>query len=192
MGLRRPVNPWELLAAGFGLLNIVLLARRSVWNYPCGMVMVALYAGIFASSRLYAVAGLQIIFLIAQVHGLVSWWRAPASAGQVAVRRLPAKAWPVVLVAGVTASALLVLLLRETDAAAPLADGSVAGWSLVAQLLTNLRMLESWPLWVGINIVSIGLYAGQSLWITAGLYGLFLAIAVWSWRAWQRALPAKG
>jgi nicotinamide mononucleotide transporter len=187
MGLRRQVNPWELLAAGFGLANIALLARRSVWNYPCGMAMVAILGGVFWHSRLYAVAGLQIFFFAAQAHGLMAWVKAPAADGQVAVRRLPRKGWPVVLASGVAASVALAVLLAQTDAAAPIPDGTVAGWSLVAQLLTNLRMLESWPLWVGINIVSIALYASQSLWVTALLYVAFLIGAIWSWRLWWAA-----
>ena len=84
----------EALAALCGLLNIALLARRSVWNYPFGMAMVAIYAGIFISARLYAVAGLQLFFFLAQVIGLWAWWRAPAAAGAVAVRAIPARWWP--------------------------------------------------------------------------------------------------
>ncbi|MEI6486048.1 MAG: nicotinamide riboside transporter PnuC [Sphingomonadales bacterium] len=181
------MNPWELLASAFGLANIVLLSRRSVWNFPCGMAMVAILAAVFWHSRLYAVAGLQIFFLAAQVHGLWAWTRAPAADGGVAVRRLPRGRWPLVAMGGIGASAALAMVLMHSDAAAPLADGSVAGWSLVAQLLTNMRMLESWPLWAAINIVSIGLYASQSLWITAGLYVVFLIAALYSWQQWRRA-----
>jgi nicotinamide mononucleotide transporter len=168
------MNPWELLASAFGLANLLLLARRSAWNYPCGMVMVAIFAVLFFQARLYAVAGLQICFFAAQFHGLWAWRRASGVAGGddvVPVRRLPSRRWPLVIGLGAALSMAFALLLRQTDAAAPVADGSVAAWSLVAQALTNLRMVESWPLWVGINIVSVALYAGQSLWITAGLYG---------------------
>lgn len=147
--------------------------------------MVAILAGVFWHSRLYAVAGLQLFFLAAQVHGLLSWLRAGGGDAAVTVRRLPRRGWPVVIACGIGASAALAILLQQTDAVAPLADGTVAGWSLVAQLLTNLRMLESWPLWVGINILSIALYAGQSLWVTAGLYVAFLAGALYSWRLWR-------
>lgn len=184
------MTPWEILASAFGLANLLLLARRSVWNYPCGMVMVAIFAGIFFQARLYAVAGLQIFFFAAQIHGLWAWRRAGGDSADVPVRHLPAGRWPLVLIAGALLSVAIALILRQTDAAAPIADGSVAAWSLVAQALTNWRMVESWPLWVGINIVSVALYAGQALWVTAGLYLLFLAIALYSWRSWQRAVPA--
>lgn len=185
------MNNWEILAAGFGLANIALLARRSVWNYPCGMAMVAILAFVFLQARLYAVAGLQIFFLAAQVHGLWAWNRAPDRtadrAGTVTVRPLPRRGWALVLAGGVAACAVLGLALAETDAASPWLDGSVAGWSIVAQLLTNGRYLESWPIWVGINLVSIGLYASQSLWITAALYVAFLGGALYGWRSWQQA-----
>jgi nicotinamide mononucleotide transporter len=187
-GLRRGVNPWEILAAGFGLANMLLLARRSVWNYPAGMVMVAILAGVFLQSKLYAVAGLQLFFFVAQAQGLWAWLRAPRQDdGAIDVRRMPRRGWQVVIGAGLGASVLLALLLHETDAAAPVTDGAVAGWSLVAQLLTNGRYLESWPVWVWVNILSVGLYASQALWVTAALYVVFLAVALFSWRLWQRA-----
>ena len=180
------MNPWEILAAGFGLANIALLARRSVWNYPAGMVMVAILAFVFLQSRLYAVGGLQIFFFAAQAQGLWAWAKAPQQDGAVAVRRLPARGWPIVLGGGIAASVMLALILRQTDAAAPWGDASVAGWSVVAQLLINGRYLESWPIWVGINLLSIGLYASQSLWVTAALYVAFLIGAIIGWRSWQR------
>ena len=183
------MNPWELLASAFGLANSLLLGRRSVWNYPCGMAMVAIFAVIFFEARLYAVAGLQLFFLAAQVHGLLAWRRAGADADGVAVRRLPTRRWPLVLAAGAVLSVAIAVVLRQTDAAAPIADGSVAAWSLVAQALTNLRIVESWPIWLGVNIVSVALYASQALWVTAGLYFLFVGIALYCWRQWLRALP---
>jgi nicotinamide mononucleotide transporter len=188
MGLRRAVNGWEILASGFGLANIVLLARRSVWNFPCGMVMVTIFGVLFWQARLYAVAGLQGVFFIAQLHGLWAWRRAAQQeTGDIAVRRLPGGRWPMVVMAGAAGSAVLAALLAQTDAAAPVADGAVAAWSLVAQGLTNLRIVESWPIWAAVNIVSVWLYASQNLWVTAGLYAVFFILALFSWRAWRRA-----
>ncbi|WP_310497060.1 nicotinamide riboside transporter PnuC [Sandarakinorhabdus sp.] len=184
------MSPLETLAAILLLMNSALLARRSVWNFPAGMAAVAIYAWVFFDARLYAVAGLQMFFLLAQLAGLMAWRRAPTDSGEVAVRTMPARWWPCVMMAGVLGSAALALLLHQTNAAAPISDGIVTAFSLVAQVLTNGRYVQSWPLWAGVNIMSIALFAGQDLWITAGLYGLLLTIALYSWRAWTLMLAA--
>jgi nicotinamide mononucleotide transporter len=77
-----------------------------------------------------------------------------------------------------------------TDAAAPWLDAGNAAWSIVAQVLTDRRHVESWPLWIGINILSIWLYASQGLLATAGLYAIFLCISCWGWDQWRRAALA--
>ena len=64
--------------------------------------------------------------------------------------------------------ALGLIMSRLTDAAAPWVDAGNAAWSMVAQLLTDRRHVESWPLWIGINIVSIWLYASQGLFADRG------------------------
>ena len=45
------MDPIEIVAAGLGVANIVLLARRSMWNYPFGIAMVALYAEVFFRAK---------------------------------------------------------------------------------------------------------------------------------------------
>ena len=52
----------EIIAVLLGLANITLLIRRSIWNYPFGIVMVTLYAWIFFEAKLYSDALLQPFF----------------------------------------------------------------------------------------------------------------------------------
>ena len=178
----------ELVAAGFGLINIVLIARRSLWNYPFGVMMVALYFIVFWQTRLYSAAGLQIFFLASQLYGWWYWRRAAVSGAPVPVRPLALRGRWLALAAGTLGTLALGLAMsRLTNAAAPWLDAGNAAWSMVAQLLTDRRHVESWPLWIAINIGSIGLYASQGLLPTAALYGLFLAIAFWGWAQWHTA-----
>ena len=69
------MSPLELTAAALGLINIVLIARRTVLNYPFGIVMVLLYAVLFWQTRLYSAALLQLFFLAAQIYGWTYWRR---------------------------------------------------------------------------------------------------------------------
>ena len=43
----------EWVAAALGLINVVLVARRSLWNYPFGIAMVALYFFVFFLSLIH-------------------------------------------------------------------------------------------------------------------------------------------
>ncbi len=184
------MSPLELTAAALGLINIVLLARRTVLNYPFGIAMVLLYAALFAQTRLYSAALLQLFFLASQLYGWWYWRRSHAGASGVPVRRLPPAGWRWAIGAGVAGTLLLGLAMsRLTNAAAPWWDAGNAAWSMVAQLLTDRRYTESWPLWVAIDALSIGLYASQGLIATAVLYAVFLLVALWGWIAWRRAEP---
>lgn len=182
------MSPLELAAAALGLVNIVLIARRSVLNYPFGIVMVVLYAAVFVQARLYSAALLQVFFLASQVYGWWYWRRSHAGSGPVPVRTLGPRGRAIALVAGVAGTALLGLAMsRLTDAAAPWWDAGNAAWSMVAQILTDRRHVESWPLWIAIDALSVWLYASQGLLATAALYAVFLCIAAWGWAEWRRA-----
>ncbi len=66
-------RPVEIVAVLLGLINISLLIRRSIWNFPVGMVMVTLYGYIFLQEKLYSGAILQIFFFTMQIYGWLYW-----------------------------------------------------------------------------------------------------------------------
>lgn len=183
----------EALAAIFALANIVLIARRTVWNYPFGVVTVVMYGVLFWQQRLYATAGLQAFFLASQLYGWWYWRQAGTGGAPVPVRWLSPRDRVLALLGGAMGTLMLGLGLRHVGGdAAPWPDAANLAWSMVAQLLTDRRHVESWPLWVLIDAGSIWLYATQGLEATAGLYALFMVIAVWGWVAWSRASqPAR-
>lgn len=182
------MNPLEILAATFGLANIVLLVRRSIWNFPFGIAMVSLYAVIFYQARLYGEAGLQIFFAAVQLYGWILWSRAGGREEVVAVRWL---GWPARLawlgfIAGATFG-LGALMSRFTDAVSPYPDAAIAAASVAAQFLLSFRRIENWILWIAIDAGAIALYIARDLQLTAGLYAAFLVLSVLGLREWTRA-----
>src|SRR6187549_2897858 len=96
----------EIAAALLGVINILLVVRRSVWNYPFGIAMVALYFFVFWDAKLYSDALLQIFFLLIQIYGWWAWLRATQVDHGVAVDWLGGKARARWIVA--TAAAILI------------------------------------------------------------------------------------
>jgi len=178
----------EAFAAALLLANVWLVAQRSLWNYAFGIAAVTLYAAVFWDARLYAAAGLQVLFLGLNIYGLITWRSARAEAGEVRVSTLPLRTLAVSFGAiALLAACIAILLARTTDAQMPLWDSANTATALVAQWLQARRKIETWLFWVLVNIGSIGLYAAQGLWFTAATYAVLLVVAVHGWREWKRA-----
>ncbi len=180
--------PLETIAFLLGVANIVLLARRSIWNFPFGLAMVAVYFVIFREARLYSDAWLQVFFFAAQGLGWWMWARAGGLAKEVSVSWMDwkSRAFALVLVAGSSAG-IGWAMARWTDAALPYADAAIAGGSVVAQVLLAMRRVENWVLWIAVDVLSVGVYISRSLYLTAGLYVVFLVLSAEGYRAWTKA-----
>lgn len=181
----------EVAAAILGVINVVLVVRRSTWNYPFGIASVSLYFFVFGEAKLYSDALLQIFFFAIQIYGWWAWYHAEQVGHGVAVRwmgsreRLP---W----IAGSVAAVMLwgTGMARFTDAAAPYVDATTAGLSVAAQILQSLRRVESWVLWITVDMIAIGLFAWRGLYVTSGLYSIFLVLAVIGLVEWRRKATA--
>lgn len=178
----------EWVAAGFGVINIALLIWRTVWNYPFGMIMVALYILVFWEKRLYAEAGLQVFFVLAQAWGWWLWLKVDGKDSRVPVRWLDNMSRAVWAMATLAVSLNLGWVMhRFTDAVMPFADSAIAGASVSAQILLAFRRIENWIVWIAIDIASITLYINRGLHPTAGLYGGMLVMSLLGLKEWMQA-----
>jgi nicotinamide mononucleotide transporter len=188
------VNPLEALATVLGLINIVFIVRRSVWNYPFGLAMVTIYAWLFAQPdvRLYSDAGLQLFFFVVQLYGWWNWSRSQVDSGEVRVLLLSGRQRALVAV-GVVGATLVwgALMHRYTNASLPWWDAFIAMGSIAAQLLMARRCLENWILWIAVDAVAIGVYASKGLMLTAFLYAAFFALSVVGLVSWRKALDDR-
>ena len=182
----------EWLAAVLVLINVALVAMRSVWNYPFALVAVSLYAVVFFEARLYSDALLQVFFLIVNLYGWHNWLQARRETGDIPVRLLGNRerlAWAGGI--AVASSAWGLVMHYRTDAAAPIVDAFVAGMSIGAQILMARRYLENWLVWIAVDIVAIGLYWSRDLRFTSGLYFILLLLSIAGYREWRARLRAQ-
>ena len=178
----------EVAGSVLGLINIGLLVRRSVWNFPVAMAMVSLVAVVLVRARLYSEAGLQGFFFVVNAWGWWLWRRARGDLPAVPVGWMDWRTRGLWLLGAASFSVWLGwAMARFTQAALPFADAAVTGASIVAQILLSLRKVENWALWVVIDVVSVGLYMMRGLDLLAGLYGLFGVISMLGLREWSAA-----
>jgi len=181
-------RPIEMIAVFCGLANVGLIIRRSIWNYPFGFLMVILYAKIFYDYQLYSDALLQVYFFLIQFYGLYYWLKGRADDGRIIVEYLPRKQHGIYLGIGLFGWLTLSSLMSSfTDASYPFWDGAIASLSVLAQFLLSRRHIESWYLWIVVDLLAIGLFYTKGLEPTAALYGVFLVLATIGLLQWIKA-----
>jgi nicotinamide mononucleotide transporter len=186
------MSPVEWIAAALGVANIVLLVRRSIWNYPFGLATVVLYGFVFLEQRFYSDALLQVFFFVVQIYGWWNWYHARAGDGLIRVELMSALerlAWVAVLLAGTAIEGWY--LATRTNDAAPWLDAGTTVLSVVAQYLLSVRKIENWILWIIADVVQIGLYYWKGLYPTTGLYVIFLVFSGVGLVQWWRQLQAE-
>lgn len=188
-----PISQLEAVAALLALAMVFFNLRVNPMGWPLAIVSSALYALLFARSRLYGEAALQAVFIILSVWGWSQWLRGRDAAGQaLVVRPLTATGRWAALAAVLLLWALIGAMLDAcTDSDVPYADALPTAGSLIGQWLLARKRVDNWPCWLAVNLVSMALFAHKGLWLTVGLYGVFAVLSAVGWRAWARRVSLE-
>jgi len=169
-----------------GAVCVWLTVKESVWNFPVGLLNVATFSVVFFQSRLFADAGLQVVYFVLGVIGWRLWLYGGKDRTTLKISRCSSVELGLVAAFVVGATCGLWGLLRHAGGSASFWDALTTSLSLAAQWLLNRKRLESWAIWILVDAIYVPLYVVKDLYLTAILYALFLAMAALGWRAWQR------
>ncbi len=204
----------EAIGTVFGLLCIWLASQEKTINFLFGLINVTLFGVIFFQIQLYGLLLLQVFFFIANAYGWYAWTRPSTQGDHLQIRWLnPAK---MAVTAGLSALAIAWMTFNidpffqalstttvdflnlfgagldhpvlEPDAF-PFWDSSLTVLSIVGQILMTRKYVENWILWAVIDLISIGVYASQGVYVMALQYSILFFVAVHGTRQW--ALAAK-
>ena len=181
---------WLELAGDLtGIVSVWLLTRRNIWNWPIGLLNTVLFSILFVQSKLYGDAVLQLFFFAMGVWGWWSWVHSAGPTEAAPVRRTSKREWTLLALAAIVGTSFAVLYLSHfTDSPVPLADGSILVLSLCATWGQVKKRLESWWIWIGVDVISVPLYLNRKLYPTALLYFVFGCLCVVGLRRWRRSL----
>jgi nicotinamide mononucleotide transporter len=183
-----PVTAVEIVAFVLAVWMVVCNWRVNPLAWPLAMLSSLGYALLFAQYGLYGEATLQFVFIAVAVWGWWQWLRGHGDdGGALQVHRLtPRGRWMALGATALLWPLIALALQRFTDSTIAWLDALPTAGSLVAQVLLGRKLVENWPAWVAVNVVSVGLFAVKGLWLTVCLYALFTLMAMVGWRAWAR------
>ena len=50
------------------------------------------------------------------------------------------------------------------------------------------KLLESWLVWLAVDVFYVGMFLYKELYLTAGLYAVFLVLAAMGFAEWRRSM----
>jgi nicotinamide mononucleotide transporter len=182
----------EIVAVVLALATVGCNIREIHWGWPLAIASSLLYFFVFWDSKLYGDAGLQIFFAVVALWGWYQWLRGHRAdgselhvaflspRGRIATIATCALLWP--------ATGLFLKTFTDTDV--PWWDAFPTALSVVGQFLLGRKFIENWAVWLAVNVVSVALFAYKDLWLTAGLYCVFIVLSFVGWREWKKRLVA--
>lgn len=183
---------FEVVGVVTGVLAVWLTTRQKIWCWPVGIVSVASFIVVFFHAKLYAAMGLQAVYVGLAAYGWYAWLHGGEDHSGLKVSRLPRRLALGLAVAGAAASGIAGYWLRaRTDEALPYLDGFTTSFSLVAQWMQTRKFLENWAVWAVVDVVYVGMSLSQGLTLTAGLYAVYIGLALLGFRDWRRSMIAE-
>jgi nicotinamide mononucleotide transporter len=176
----------EIFGFVTGVVNVWLLARQNIWNWPIGIANNLAYLILFATTGLYGDSGLQFVYIVLGVYG---WWLWLHQTGNdtLKVTRTTPKVWLQLVIASLAAGLILRwFLARFTDSTVPGWDAVTTSLSLAATYGQCKKLLESWWIWILVDLIYIPLYIYKGLRLTSVLYLVFLLLCIFGLREWLR------
>jgi len=200
-----PMSYIELSATLLITVYVLLVTRRIVYAWPLGIFTFSLFAVLFYQVRLYSDFFEQFYYIGNCFYGWWAWLiaRKKAEGGkkELDVSYASRKTR---LIAGLIIAAGGTLLgfsmsrihnwlpsLFPQPAAYPYIDATATVMGFVAAALMAQRKIESWYLWICVNLICVGLYYVRNVKFVAALYIFFLALALNGLITWTRNFRRK-
>lgn len=177
----------EIIATLAGLLNLYFAARANMWNWFFGIVAVSLYFYLFIHSKLYADAGLQLIYLVFQFYGFYEWRKQGPQA--LSIASMPMAAYIQGCIAFIIIDAIVIYVLTNfTDSTTVWLDATNTALCLVAQWMMVRKWVENWWFWSLANMIALVMYYNKGLYFIFVLHVVFLGFNLYGYLVWKKML----
>lgn len=202
------MNLLELFSALLSLWCVWLAAKNNILNWPIAMLGSMGYVWVFASVKLYSDAMLNVIFLVFQLYGWVTWYNIQKqndnASKPLAVITLSPKMAVVLLAIAVLLYYpwiffisqwlpqqqlhIFEITLQFKSPMLPYLDAVMMFVSLIALYLQSKRIITHWYLWILVDLVYVPIYLRSETYYTAVLYAIYIPLAISGLSMWRKQL----
>lgn len=188
------MNYLELFAVIFGVVSVWFARNENILVFPTGIINVLLFIYIFFSARLYANAGINVLYLATNIYGWYNWSRKKEDESAVKITRTTGEQNFLIILFAIAFYVAVLFLLRWYNRAdleyvnsyVPWIDALNTSVFLCATILMTVKKLENWVFWILGNVISIPITISQGLYFTGIQYAVFLVLALSGYVEWRK------
>lgn len=177
----------EIIAVTFTLISAYLAVKNDIHTWWTGIIGLSFYMILFIQNQLPANATLQIIFLYQSIVGWYLWsetkHKQPSQIESISNSNKGLfYHWALVL--------LIFIILYWTSNllfSVPMTslDCITTSLSIIGNYLLMKRKLETWQFWILADIIYVPMFLFSQLYWSAGLYLVFLLLALKGRSEWK-------
>lgn len=200
----------EAMTISFGIMSFWYACKEKWLTFFFGFIHAILYALILYQIQSYSSLFFQLFLLITYLYGWYAWTHPTRKGRHLFIRWLNPKVETIIFISACLMIGILsvsidsVLTLAYQGASSvllffnipihhigshptpfPFFDATIYTLSIIAQLLMVRKYVENWIFFGAINIITIGLYTYQGVYILAFQYLVLLLISVKGMKLWS-------
>ena len=181
----------DIFTTVLGLIYIWLEYRAHVALWVIGIIMPALDIILYWQHGLYGDAGMACYYTLAALYGLYVWkFRKTKNLKQeLPISHMPKRLYlPATVGFFVAWGVVYYILITWTNSNVPVLDSFTNALSFVGLWALARKYLEQWLFWVVVDVVCCVLYIQKGIPFKAGLYGLYVLIAIAGYYKWKKMM----
>ena len=185
----------EVLAFITGMACVWYHRENKIIAYPIGIINCFIMIAVFYQVNLHSDVLLQFYFIAVSIYGWYMWnQRTSEGKENYPIQHMSKDHFMIALLVIAVGALFLnthINKVFEAQAALPGTDAFTTVASMVAMVMMAKRYVESWMVWVAVNIVCIYNYTHQEIYIVAIQYVLFFANSLWAAISWFKIARAN-
>jgi nicotinamide mononucleotide transporter len=181
----------DIFTTVLGLIYIWLEYRAHVALWVIGIIMPALDIILYWQHGLYGDAGMACYYTLAALYGLYVWkFRKTKNLKQeLPISHMPKRQYlPATVGFFVAWGVVYYILITWTNSTVPVLDSFTNALSFVGLWALARKYLEQWLFWIVVDVVCCVLYIQKGIPFKAGLYGLYVLIAIAGYYKWKKMM----
>ncbi len=177
------MNQIEIIAVFFSLLSVIFAVKNNFLTWPVGIVGVIFYGILFYQTKTWGNMYLQFLFLTQSLYGWYNWKKDKVF---LPIEKLDKHDKIYFFIKTGLLCFVISFLLLMTGDKQPYLDGITTGLSIVGTFLLALKKIDNWYYWIVADLLYIYLFITQELYWSAGIYFVFLLLAISGLKTWKK------